>query len=395
MSSFMLLSILAFCVFPVLNAYTCDEIFSKAATLDFSHSDAEVNKACRLNLQHTEPHVLAPYLSTLKTGSLLACFYTKYDPHAPHHSEEYFNGSSHIIAICKPGAVCYTKQHVNAFERGCVDSHSSTYTNTCADDFCNHGTNADMNSIDNILSILTTTGTPTETKNTATPTQTNTVTPIQTNTATPTQTRTVTPKVESKTTTTPAHLLNPSSLTCDELFKKAPFIDFTHSNAEVNEACRLNLQHIEPHVLAPYLDLLRTGSLLACFYTEYDPHASHHSEEYLNSNSHIIAVCKPGAKCYDQRHTDAYERGCVDGNSQQFKAACATDFCNNRTHSEIALIDSVLSLIPTTSTTTTTPPPPPPLQRHHLLRPLLLQQHHQQQRLNRQHLNQQLHLNQP
>ena len=71
----------------------------------------------------------------------------------------------------------------------------------------------DMNSIDNILSILTTTGTPTETKNTATPTQTNTVTPIQTNTATPTQTRTVTPKVESKTTTTPAHLLNPSKFT--------------------------------------------------------------------------------------------------------------------------------------------------------------------------------------
>ena len=55
----------------------------------------------------------------------------------------------------------------------------------------------DMNSIDNILSILTTTGTPTETKNTATPTQT----------------RIVTPKVESKTTTTPAHLLNPSKFT--------------------------------------------------------------------------------------------------------------------------------------------------------------------------------------
>lgn len=45
-------------------------------------------------------------------------------------------------------------------------------------------------------------------------------------------------------------------------------------------------------IVAPYLDILRTTSLVACFYSVYD--VSHHNE-YFNQESHVIAICKPGA----------------------------------------------------------------------------------------------------
>nr|XP_011433243.2 mucin-5AC isoform X1 [Crassostrea gigas] len=320
-----LLSAIVLCILPVLEAYTCDEIFSKATTLDFSQSGAEINVKCRLNLKHIEPHVLAPYLDILRTTSLVACFYSVYD--VSHHNE-YFNQESHVIAICKPGAMCLNRLHNEAYERGCVDGPTNQHQAACTGDFCNNRTQTELDLVNNILSTLT--------KTTSSSGSTTSTVPMA---------------------TTPVRQLYTDSMTCEDIFRKASVLDFSQSNAEIKAACRLNLQHIEPHILAPYLDILRTTSLVACFYSVYD--VSHHNE-YFNQESHVIAICKPGAMCFNEGHRDAYKRGCVAGHTNQHQSTCSTDFCNNRTQTEMDLIGNILSLITTTTikttpTSTTTP----------------------------------------
>nr|XP_022327171.1 zinc metalloproteinase nas-14-like [Crassostrea virginica]XP_022327172.1 zinc metalloproteinase nas-14-like [Crassostrea virginica] len=137
---------------------------------------------------------------------------------------------------------------------------------------------------------------------------------------------------------------------CQDIFAMGDSLMCTTCGAEINTRCRINLLDENPAVVAPYLEILRTTSLLACFYSD---------ASYLNPESHVIAICKPGSMCGSVRSGDSYIRGCVSHNSAHTQK-CSEDFCNHSFDStdldmvNIILLKYVTSPKSTSTTTTTT-----------------------------------------
>uniref|UniRef100_K1QRV2 Uncharacterized protein n=1 Tax=Magallana gigas TaxID=29159 RepID=K1QRV2_MAGGI len=97
------------------------------------------------------------------------------------------------------------------------------------------------------------------------------------------------------------------------------------------------------------------GALLSAIVVGYD---------HCKSGTPGKNKCKPGVStnkmCLNRLHNEAYERGCVDGPTNQHQAACTGDFCNNRTQTELDLVNNILSTLTKTtsssgSTTSTVP----------------------------------------
>ncbi|XP_056009490.1 uncharacterized protein LOC125680118 [Ostrea edulis] len=391
------------------HTHTCQDIFQSGSSFNCPSCNVEIDTKCRISLRHIRPIVASHYLRVLVQSSLLGCFVTD-------SSTSYFNQSSHVIAVCKPGAICYSGKFGDAYFRGCTMDpttiHLLTEIKTCRGDFCNHGTISELELIYKIL------------ENTADTEQNSAIPCIGTSDSlcrnewpfcsnyhnttgicnyqaisehidffdkcalhckrcqeycevkrgimtqpsiTGNQNNDPLPEVFSLIMMfhvtfliTVASCTIPVSVafSCTEIFEKAKTntLDCSHCRTEINEHCRLNLQHIEPHTLAPYLDILRTTSLLGCFFSEYT--RKHPDKDYFNGTSHVIAICKPGAQCGNIQHTDAYERGCVSS-SAHVSQKCSTDFCNHISATEMNLVDNILGYISTTTTTTTTTTPKP------------------------------------